>query len=1226
LTRPFDKHLDNDELDRLVSLQRTIASGSEQLSEPSLRETEHHVESCPDCRRMLRVHKSVQREMLRMRAPNPSPPTPECIGDAEWLEVAAGILPDAKTRELMKHAAQCGHCGPLLKNAAETIADEATPSEEALLASLRSARPEWRKNMAATLRDSVQPGQRNNSWWRAVFAWPTPAYAIAGVAAVAIVTWIGVRTLRPPSAEQLLAQAYSERRTMEVRIPGAKYAPMQAERGTGQSDFDKPQSLLKAEFLIAENLRKNPSDPTWLQAGARADLLDGNYESAIKALQQVLDLQPDSPSAMIDLASAYYRRASANADRQVDYAVAIDYLGRALAKTPNDSLALFNRAICEEKLYLYDPAQTDWQKYLTIDPVGPWAEEARKNLTRVEEKIKNKHASLLRPLLSAPDLVSLPGREGWVTEMDGRVEAYLHLAVARWLPEAFPQSQTQASLQTHPALQALEELAQVIREQHSDEWLADVLNGPHGPNFATGSNLLAAALQANDRGDYLEANHDAQKAARLFRASGNQAAALRAQVEELYSDHLLYEGGKCVGLGNSLSLPLRQHRYEWLRAQTSLERSMCAGLVGDQGMVRSATDRGTSEASDHHYEALALRGLGFQADQANNIGDTQRGVLLARKGLETFWDSDIDLMKGYNLYTDLDTAADTLHLPNLQVALWQQATELIDLHPDLVQRAMAHRFFAGTAYLANMPDLASFEMSKARDLFASAPPTEATARGKLDADIWQAGLEVRQGDLARADRHLRTAQAEFESHPSYSQELSFYATHAELRQRQHDSGGSESALRAAIFLAEWGLETFHSQNARHKWAQSTAGTYRNLVAWKLHEGDIEGALEFWEWYRGAEFRAGNARSAGVLQDLDTASPPDVSTAPPLPAPMVVAQQLPLLTRETIIALATLPEGTAIWVYDDRGISARWIEKSEREIRDRVVGLKELCSKRESSIPVLRSASRALYDLLIGPIEDRITPGRILVFEPDGILSDVPFEALVDPRGHYLVERATVVTSPGLYQVLRLSPALPINAETPALVVGVPAPSVDGVDPVLAAEREAQSVASHFRGAQWLEGPAATLAAIRSILPGVRVFHFAGHAVAQPDRNGLLLAERDSRSQQARVVGADSLDPSIVRNLQLAVLSACATGVGSSPESSGTEGLSEAFLRGGVRSVVASRWNVDSEATAAFMEKFYANLLSGSEVSASLRAAQLQLASRPEFAHPYYWAAFGDQGL
>ena len=261
MTRPFDKHLDSDELDRLVSLQETSVSGSEQLSEPTLREAQRHVESCQDCSRKVQRHKFVQSEISRMRVPNPSLLTPECRGEAEWLEVAAGLLPEAKTRELMKHAAQCGHCGPLLKNAAEALTDEATPSEEALLASLQSARPEWRKNMATALRDSVRDGQHKTSWWRALFVWPAPAYAFAGIVAVVLVAWIGVRALHPPSAEQLLAQAYSEHRTLEVRIPGARYAPMQAERGTAQSDFDKPHSLLKAKDLIGEALSKNPNDP-----------------------------------------------------------------------------------------------------------------------------------------------------------------------------------------------------------------------------------------------------------------------------------------------------------------------------------------------------------------------------------------------------------------------------------------------------------------------------------------------------------------------------------------------------------------------------------------------------------------------------------------------------------------------------------------------------------------------------------------------------------------------------------------------------------------------------------------------------------------------------------------------------------------------------------------------------------------------------------------------------
>jgi CHAT domain-containing protein len=95
---------------------------------------------------------------------------------------------------------------------------------------------------------------------------------------------------------------------------------------------------------------------------------------------------------------------------------------------------------------------------------------------------------------------------------------------------------------------------------------------------------------------------------------------------------------------------------------------------------------------------------------------------------------------------------------------------------------------------------------------------------------------------------------------------------------------------------------------------------------------------------------------------------------------------------------------------------------------------------------------------------------------------------------------------------------------------------------------------------------------------------------------------------------------------LAVLSACATGTGLGPGASGTENLTDAMLEAGVPDVIASRWNVDSEATRQLMDFFYRQLLSGHDVARSLRAAQMELAAQPRMAHPYYWAAFGVQGI
>ena len=54
-------------------------------------------------------------------------------------------------------------------------------------------------------------------------------------------------------------------------------------------------------------------------------------------------------------------------------------------------------------------------------------------------------------------------------------------------------------------------------------------------------------------------------------------------------------------------------------------------------------------------------------------------------------------MKGYNLYFNLESAAEDLRLPYFQVALLREATALIDQHPDVLQRAMAHRWYGNAA-------------------------------------------------------------------------------------------------------------------------------------------------------------------------------------------------------------------------------------------------------------------------------------------------------------------------------------------------------------------------------------------------------------------------------------------------------------------------------------------------------------------------------------------------
>jgi CHAT domain-containing protein len=137
------------------------------------------------------------------------------------------------------------------------------------------------------------------------------------------------------------------------------------------------------------------------------------------------------------------------------------------------------------------------------------------------------------------------------------------------------------------------------------------------------------------------------------------------------------------------------------------------------------------------------------------------------------------------------------------------------------------------------------------------------------------------------------------------------------------------------------------------------------------------------------------------------------------------------------------------------------------------------------------------------------------------------------------------------------------------------------------------------------------------------------------RSGLVLAganrpaELDALgrpSGDGGVLSAEAISALPLERLELAVLSACGTGLGELAEGEGVFSLQRAFHMAGARRVVASLWPVDDDATRSLMTAFYANLGRGLPVSAALREAQLKvLDGRGDASNPYYWAGWTISG-
>jgi cytochrome c-type biogenesis protein CcmH/NrfG len=173
---------------------------------------------------------------------------------------------------------------------------------------------------------------------------------------------------------------------MEWRFPGAAEAPVRITRGRLGSHSESPSpELLRLEARIAEQSAAHPNNPYWIMLNGRLNLLLWKYDAALQDFKRALDLRPDSASALTDLAGAYFERADATG-RDSDYGTAIELLTTALQKQPHEPVALFNRGLAEERMYLYRRAAADWEELLKVEPAGGWANEARARLAEAKKK------------------------------------------------------------------------------------------------------------------------------------------------------------------------------------------------------------------------------------------------------------------------------------------------------------------------------------------------------------------------------------------------------------------------------------------------------------------------------------------------------------------------------------------------------------------------------------------------------------------------------------------------------------------------------------------------------------------------------------------------------------------------------------------------------------------------------------------------------------------------
>jgi CHAT domain-containing protein/Tfp pilus assembly protein PilF len=314
----------------------------------------------------------------------------------------------------------------------------------------------------------------------------------------------------------------------------------------------------------------------------------------------------------------------------------------------------------------------------------------------------------------------------------------------------------------------------------------------------------------------------------------------------------------------------------------------------------------------------------------------------------------------------------------------------------------------------------------------------------------------------------------------------------------------------------------------------------------------------------------------------------------------------------------------------------------------------------------RAYARAVDELVMRPVRASLGDAKRLLISPDGELNLVPFEALLDERSQYLIERYAITYLTSGRDLLRMQVtrphghrplifADPLFGEPPATapdsalrqIVSTRAPRRDGAPaetassmyfaPLAASAEEARAIKALFPEAALLTGAHATKATLQHAA-APRLLHIASHGFFLQDResttvenpllrSGLALAGANSAggSREDGILTALEASSLNLWGTQLVTLSACDTGVGEVRDGEGVYGLRRAFVLAGAETVVMSLWPVSDYIARETMVAYYTGLRAGLGRGDALRQAKLAMLQRTGRQHPFYWASFIQSG-
>jgi len=278
----------------------------------------------------------------------------------------------------------------------------------------------------------------------------------------------------------------------------------------------------------------------------------------------------------------------------------------------------------------------------------------------------------------------------------------------------------------------------------------------------------------------------------------------------------------------------------------------------------------------------------------------------------------------------------------------------------------------------------------------------------------------------------------------------------------------------------------------------------------------------------------------------------------------------------------------------------------------------------------KSAS-ALSKVLISRFPASITN---LVIIPSGRLGTLPFEALFYKKNKSqefksmpLVVKRFAVSYEFSAGLLNQKSRVKSKETNPSIFLCAPIqfPEKENMAALPGTESEVNAIANLFpsNSVSVVKFKEANEDIIKSgVLSKFDYLHFATHGVVdemEPELSKVYL--QSGQGEDGNLFAGEIYNLNL--NAELAVLSACQTGLGKLSKGEGVIGLSRALVYAGARNIIVSFWSVADESTSQLMANFYSSLIQNRNLNfrETLQKAKVNMIEEGKYSLPYYWAPF-----